>query len=269
MSRKVIDRRQFLTLPMALLVAPPARAQAALETGRETSRLAYGVDVSLLYGVLNYRVEGTMTEAIERTSGRYDVVMAGEGDGIVNRIESAGALRQGRWAPLRSRAFFSVKGRESRADITYDHVRRSVEYHFKGETFFLRRLRVVDDVVAIPEGLLVDDSVSAMLNYADKRWEPRADGSFLTHVVRRQMARNEGPDDVQARPRAELAPFKLEVAVDAATRKPLGQFDLTRFSSWAKPDQPARVTFGPDRRPEHLSLPMILGSSVQIRLRSA
>src|SRR5262245_46130810 len=265
MSRKVIDRRQFLTLPLALLLAPQARAHAALET----SKLAYGVDVSLVYGVLNYRVAGTMTEAIDRTKGRYDVAIAGEGDGIVNRIESAGSLRQGRWVPLRSRAFFSVRGRESRSDITYDHVRRSVEYHFKGETFFLRRLRIVDDVVPIPEGLLVDDSISATLNYADQRWEPRADGSFLTHVVRRQMARNEGPDDVQARPRAELAPFKLEVAVDTATRKPIGQFDLTRFSSWAKPEQPARVTFGPDHRPEHLSLPMILGSSVQIRLKSA
>ena len=34
-----------------------------------------------------------------------------------------------------------MKGRESRADITYDHARGRVEYHFKGETFFLRRLR--------------------------------------------------------------------------------------------------------------------------------
>jgi transposase len=32
--------------------------------------------------------------------------------------------------------------------------------------------------------------------------------------------------------------------------------------------QPALVTFGPDRRPEQLSLPMILGTSVQIRLKA-
>ena len=56
--------------------------------------------------------------------------------------------------------------------------------------------------------------------------------------------------------------------MDAETRKPIAQFDLTRFSSWAKPEQPAQVTFGPDRRPEHLNLPMILGTSVQIRLKT-
>ena len=265
MSRKVIDRRRFLTVPLALLLAPLARAHAALET----SRVPYGVDVSLLYGALTYRIEGAMTEAIDRAGGRYDVAIAGEGDGIVNRIESTGALRQGRWVPLRSRSFFSVKGRESRSNITYDHVRGSIEYHFKGETFFFRRLRVVDDVVPIPPGLLVDDSISATLNYADRLWEPRADGSFVTHVVRRQVARNEGPDDVQANARAELVPFKLEMAMNAAKLKPIAQFDLTRFSSWAKQDRPALVTFGPDRRPEHLSLPMILGSSVQIRLKAA
>jgi hypothetical protein len=105
----------------------------------------------------------------------------------------------------------------------------------------------VDDVVPIPAGLLVDDSISAMLDYADRLWEPRADGSFVTHVVRRQIARHEGPDDVPANARAELVPFKLEKARDVA----------------------ALVTFGPDRRPEHPSLPMILGSSIQIRLKAA
>jgi len=264
MSRKAIDRRQFLTLPLALFLAPLARAQAAVEA----HRAPYGVDVSLLYGALTYRVEGTLTETIDRPRGRYDVAIAGEGDGIANRIESVGILRQGRWAPLRSRSFFSVKGRESRSDITYDHARRSIEYHFKGETFFFRRLRVVDDVLPIPEGLLVDDSISATLNYGDQRWAPQADGSFVTHVVRRKVARNEGPDDVQQHYRAELVPFKLKMAVDAETRKPIAQFDLTRFSSWAKQDQPAQVTFGPDRRPEHLNLPMILGTSVQIRLKT-
>jgi hypothetical protein len=262
MSRKVISRRQFLTLPLALFLAPLGRAHAA----RETKKVPYGVDVSLLYGTLSYRVEGTMTEAIDRAGGLYDVAIAGEGDGIVTRVESAGALRQGRWVPLRSHSFFSVNGRESRSEITYDHGRGRVEYHFKGETFFLRRLRVVDDVVPIPAGLSVDDSITATLNYADQLWAPQPDGSFVTHVVRRRMAANERPDDVQTHYRAELAPFKLDVGVDATTRKPIGHFDLTRFSSWAKRDQRALVMFGPDRRPERLSLPMILGTSVQIRL---
>src|SRR5262245_30700028 len=263
MSRLGLDRRQFLSLPLALFLAPLARAHAS-----ETHRVPYGVEVGLLYGTLVYRVEGAMTEAVDRSAGRYDVTIVGEGDGIVTRVESAGALGQGRWIPLRSRSFFSVKGRESRGEVTYDHARGSAEYHFRGETFFLRRLRVVDDVVPIPAGLLVDDSISAILNYADRLWAPRPDGSFLTHVVRRKLSANEGPDDVQTRYRAELAPLKLEVGVDATTKKPIAHFDLTRFSSWAKPDQPALVTFGPDRRPEHLSLPMILGTSVQIRLKA-
>ena len=189
MSRKVIDRRHFLAMPLALFLAPLARAGAA----GVAHKAPYGVDVSLLYGALTYRVEGSLTETIDRPSGRYEVAIAGEGDGIANRIESAGTFRHGRWSPLGTRSFFSVKGRESRSAITYDHARRSVEYHFKGETFFFRRLRVVDDVLPIPEGLLVDDSISAMLNYGDQLWAPQADGSFVTHVVRRKVVRNEGP----------------------------------------------------------------------------
>ena len=162
-----------------------------------------------------------------------------------------------------------MKGRESRADITYDYTARQVDYHFKGETFFLRRLRVVDDSVPMPEGMLIDDAISATLNYADQLWRPQTDGELLTHIVRRKIASNEGPDDVQARYRAELAPLTLKVAVDPETRKPIARFDLTRFSSWARQNQPAQITFGDDRRPERLNLPMILGTSVQIRLKTA
>jgi hypothetical protein len=41
-------------------------------------------------------------------------------------------------------------------------------YHYREDTFFLRRLRVADDVVSIPHGMHLDDSVSAALNYADQ-----------------------------------------------------------------------------------------------------
>jgi hypothetical protein len=271
MSRQAIDRRQFLTLPLALFLAPLGLAplgRALAAAPVESYRAPYGVDVRLLYGVLTYHEEGTFTQSIDRSGGSYEAVVEGEGDGIAHRIESTGVLRQGRWVPIRSHSFFSVKGRQSRGDITYDHARGRVEYHFKGETFFLRRLRVVDDVLSIPPGLLVDDSISATLNYTDRLWKPGPDGSLVTHVVRRKMAPDEGPDDVQAHARAELVPFKLEVTVDAATQKPIAHFDLTRFSSWARQSQPGRVTFGPDRRPEQLSLPLILGTSVQIRLKA-
>jgi hypothetical protein len=264
MSRQVIERRDFLTLPLALLLAPLAQANAS----PAAYTAPYRIDVSLLYGALTYRIDETLAESVDRAAGRYDVTMTGEGDGIANRIESVGILRQGRWAPLRSRSFFSVKGRESRADITYDYAARHVDYHFKGETFFLRRLRVVDDSLPIPDGMLVDDAISATLNYADQLWRPQTDGNLLTHIVRRKIASNEGPDDVQARYSAELAPLTLKVAVDAETRKPIARFDLTRFSSWARQNQPALITFGGDRRPERLNLPMILGTSVQISLKT-
>ena len=150
---------------------PPERLLAA-------AAFAVGV-VSILYGALTFRVEGTLSETIDRPGGRYDVAIAGEGDGIANRIESTGILRQGRWAPLRTQSFFTVKGRESRSNITYDYARRGIDYHFKGETFFLRRLRIADDFLPIPEGLAVDDSISATLNYADQLWTPQADGTPL------------------------------------------------------------------------------------------
>jgi len=264
MSRQVIGRRDFLSLPLAFLLAPLARASA----DTVAHMAPYRVDVRLLYGALTYRIDEILAESIDRSAGRYEVAMTGEGDGIVNRIESSGALRQGRWAPLRSRSFFSVKGRESRGDVTYDYTARKIDYHFKGETFFLRRLRVVDDSLPMPEGLLIDDAISATLNYADQLWPPQTDGDLLTHIVRRKIASNEGPDDVQAQYRAELAPLTLKVAVDAETRKPTARFDLTRFSSWARQSQPALITFGTDRRPEHMNLPMILGTSVQISLKT-
>ncbi len=264
MSRQVIGRRDFLSLPLAFLLVSLARASA--DTVAHAA--PYRVDVRLLYGALTYRIDEILAESIDRSAGRYEVAMTGEGDGIVNRIESSGVLRQGRWAPLRSRSFFSVKGRESRGDVTYDYTARRIDYHFKGETFFLRRLRVVDDSLPMPDGLLIDDAISATLNYADELWRPQTDGDLLTHIVRRKIASNEGPDDVQAQYRAELAPLTLKVAVDAETRKPTARFDLTRFSSWARQSQPALITFGTDRRPEHLNLPMILGTSVEIGLKT-
>ena len=99
MSRQPFTRRRFLTLSLALLLAPAAlrwdRARAAAESRRAT----YALDAGILYGMLNYHLDGTLTESVDRVGGRYDVTIVGEGDGIANRIESSGALREGRWAP--------------------------------------------------------------------------------------------------------------------------------------------------------------------------
>src|SRR5438093_12849313 len=103
MSRQVIDRRDFLTLPLAFTLLPLARAHAAAVA----HTAPYCVDVSLLYGALTYRIDETLSESVDKAAGRYEVAVTGEGDGIANRIDSAGILREGRWAPLRTQSFFS------------------------------------------------------------------------------------------------------------------------------------------------------------------
>src|SRR5260370_38457878 len=115
--------------------------------------------------MLGYLVEGMLSERVDRAGGSYEVKIAGEGDGIANRIESSGVLLNGRWAPRESHSFFSVKGRKSRSDIAYDWTRRTIAYHFRGETFFLRKLRAADDGVARPAELRVSGTLGAVLHY--------------------------------------------------------------------------------------------------------
>src|SRR5260370_1216007 len=129
MSRPPLSRRRFLTLPLALLLAPAAlpwdRARAAPDSRRGT----YAVDVGILYGMLGYHLEGTLSETVDRAAGSYEVKIAGEGDGIANRIASRRVLLNGRWAPQESDSFFSVKARKARADIAYHWTRRTSAYH--------------------------------------------------------------------------------------------------------------------------------------------
>ena len=154
MSIEGFDRRQFLTLGLALALVP-TRLLAA-EPGLR--RGAYALDVGLLYSMLNFHLEGSYEERVDRAAGRYTMFSSGQGDQISSRIESRGALRDGRWTPERATSYFEIYGRESRTESIYDFDRRSVEYHARGETFMMRRLRVVDDVLAMPPGLQVDDA---------------------------------------------------------------------------------------------------------------
>jgi hypothetical protein len=261
MSTPLIGRRGFLTLPLALLLAPLARvgAEPVIRRGQ------YAADVGVLYDMLTFHLDGTIEESIDRAAGQYHVVIAGDGASISNRLESWGLLREGRWAPVRGRSWFKVRGRLSRTEVDYDHARRAIAYRARGETFFLRRLRVVEDVVPIPTGTHVDDVVSATLNYADGLWSLR-DGALRTFVVRRRHAPDEGPDEVATGYRAELAPLEAKVAPDPESGKSSALFDLSPFSSWMRPSRPARIVFGTNRRPELITTSMILGSSVTIRL---
>jgi hypothetical protein len=269
MSRLTMNRRKFLTLPLGILVGPLLGKRGHGHAGVATRQAKYDVEASLLYGTIRLGMTGTMEETIDREAARYAVRLEGEGSGVANRVESTGFLRGGRWAPLRASSWFNVRGRESRSELTYDYDRRTVEYHYRGETFFLRRLRVADDVLALPESLHVDDVISATLNYAQNQWPVQPDGGYETRVVRRRRNENEGPDDVEKAYRAELVPFVVRVVTEEATGRPTAVFDLTRFSSWATTAKPARIVFGADRRPETITASLVLGTSVTIHFKNA
>ncbi len=257
----LVNRRDFMTLVVAALLMPTRVA-----TEPVARRSTFAADVGILYQMLMFQLKGDVQETVDRAAGRYEVRVSGQGDGIANRIESSGVLREGRWRPLRSASWFEVRGRESRVQVTYDYQRRLVEYHARGETFLMRRLRVVDDVVALPVGANIDDAISASLNFRDGSWTPRADGRLQTLVVRRRRSANEGPDDVAQTYRAELVPLELKIEPEPETRKPSALLDLSRFSSWARENRPARIVFDDERRPTLITGSMILGTSVTIRL---
>ena len=262
MSIERLSRRQFLTGALFLVMAP----SRLLAAGPGVRRGPYALDVGLLYSMLNFHLEGSFEEHADYAAGRYVVQSTGQGDRITSRFESRGVLRGGRWTPERATSYFEIYGRQSRSDIVYDQERRKVEYHARGETFLMRKLRVVDDVVAMPVGLHVDDAISALLNYQDGRWTPDAQGHLRTQVVRRRQSDNEGPDDVARSYRAEFVPLELHLTADPDSQKPSALLDLSRFSSWARTNKPARIVFDETRRPTLITGPMILGSSVSIRL---
>jgi hypothetical protein len=257
----MLGRREFLGLVLALAGAPLGRVAAV-----ELRQGSFSAELEILYGFLTFQLSGTIEESVDRLAGRYEVRIRGHGSGVTNAADCQGLLRDGRWVPLSTRSELVVHERESRLDVSYDWARRQVDYRSRTETFFLRRLRVADDRLTVPDGLRVDDVVSAALNFADRRWLPEPDGTLRTHVVRRHRPKGEGAEDARGRYGAELVPFGLRVVSDPETRRPTALFDLTRFSSWAREDRPARIVFGPDRRPEAITSSLMLGTSVTIRI---
>jgi len=123
-----------------------------------------------------------------------------------------------------------------------------------------RRLRSLDEA-------LEADPLEMWL-YAEGRWPPEADGRLMTRVIRRQRVPGERPDDTERRYRAELVPFELRVTAEPSGRA-TALLDMTRFSSWAREDEPARIVFGSDRRPESITASLILGTSLAIRIGPA
>ena len=264
MSMSLVTRRSLLAMPLVLFFRRSPRASA----DHQVLKATYTADVGILYDMLTLQLRGSIEEIVDHAAGNYRVVATGVGANIQNRFESSGVLRDGRWKPVRSHSWFDIRGRQSRTDVAYDWSKRRIEYKARGETFFLKRIRVVDDVVVLPDGTHVDDVITATLNYADGRWLAQGDGVHRTLVVRRRRSDNEGPDDVASAYRAELVPFELKTVQDPSG-KPTALFDLSRFSSWAKPSNPARIVFATTRRPELITSSMILGTSITIRFTAA
>ena len=260
----LLGRRAVLGMALGWALARPRWAAAEADARKG----AFSARAAILYGAFRFEESGIIEETIDRGAGRYEVRITGRGHEVTTEIESTGILREGRWTPLRFTDRFAVYGRESRLEITYDYARRLVRYLGRSETFLLRRVRMTDDTLALPAGLHVDDVVSASLNYAEGRWPAETDGRLVTQVVRRQRITGERPDDAERRYRAELVPFELRVVSDASGRA-TAALDLTRFSSWAREDEPARIVFGADRRPETITATLILGTSLAIRIGPA
>jgi hypothetical protein len=226
--------------------------------------------MGVLFDLLTFHVAGTVAEEIDHPAGRYRIVLTGEGSSISHRWESLGMIRSGRFLPTASWSTGTVRGRENRSSIRYDYERGLIHFHSFGHTLILGRIRQVDDVVKMPTGQPVDDLASACLNFAAGQLEADPQGYLRIVVVRRATADNEGPDDVSSSGyRAELVPLRFRAAPDGASGRLAATIDITRFSSWARANQPAHVTFDESRHIESVKSSLMLGSSVNVRLISS
>ena len=260
----LLSRRQLLAaLPLGLLFG--LRRAHALEDGR--SAFAYQLDLSVLFSVLTLSLSGTAVQEIDRRGGKYRMVMEGKGTGLSTRTEATGIIRDGRFKPVETKAVHHFRNRQNTSTTTYDYTRQRAEIHAVTHTLLLGRRRQVDDVLAIPPGRQVDDLISAELNFADNTLDREPDGTYHTWVVRRARADNEGPDDVSPDGyRAELVPLRFRPSPDPATGGLTAQVDITRFSSWARSDQPARVTFAPDRQLSSVQSVLLYGTTLNVRV---
>ncbi len=257
-------RRQLLGLLPAGLLLSWGGAEA-VEDAR--SVLAYQLDLSVLFNFLSLSLTGTVVHEIDRRAGRYRVTMDGKGTAIGTRTAATGLIRDGRFKPLESHSVHQFRGRENTVNTAYDYDRGRAEIHGVTHTLLLGRRRQIDDVLALPPGRHVDDLISAQLNFAAGTLDRDADGTYQTWIMRRARADNEGPDDVSPDGyRAELVPLRFRPSPDPATGRLTALVDITRFSSWARPDRPALVTFAQDRKLESVQSSLILGTTLNVRV---
>jgi len=259
-------RRRFLALTLLSLARPrSAPADVKGQVDRQ-----YEIEVSVLFNLLTFAVKGTISEAIDAAAGRYRVSLSGAGTGVATQTTGQGIIQEGRFKPTELQSVHTVRGRENRTSLSYDYQRGLVEYHSVSYTLLLGRRRQADDVVRLSPGQHVDDIFSAELNFAADKLDRDPDGAYRITVVRRARPANEGPDDVSRDGyRAELATARFHAAPEGPTGRLTARLDLTGFSSWARPAQPARVAFAANRHLESVESPLMLGTNFVLRLGAA
>jgi hypothetical protein len=268
-----LTRRQFLALPVpffvsAHLVGVPWLGSALAAEPRVTRvQRRYEAQVGVLFDLLRFSVAGQVTEEIDRAAGRYQVTVAGGGIGVAGQTDSVGVIRGGRFLPVATTSVSTIRGRENRGHVAYDLERRVVRFRSVSHTLFLGRRRELDDTVAVPGGVHVDDLLSAELNFAANVLDRDPDGAYRVTVARRARAEEEGADDVAAGGyRAELKTVRIRPDPQPDTGRIHARVDLTGFSSWARAASPAQVAFGPDRHLESVRSSLMLGTTFTLRL---
>jgi len=257
-----LSRRRFLALPVLSLALP---RPAAADTPARSTR-SYDATVGVLFNLITFALRGSVVQEVDYAANRYRITLTGEGAGVSTRTEAAGIIRDGRFKPIQVQSVHTVRGRDNRTALSYDWERGQVEYHSVSYTFLLGRRRQADDVLHLAPGQHVDDLFSAELNFAAKRLDVDPDGAYRATVVRRARPADEGPDDVAAGGyRAELVTLRFRAAPDPGTGRLTANIDLAGFSSWARPDRPARVGFDPSRHLESVESSMILGTTFALR----
>src|SRR6185503_8888558 len=124
-GQPTLGRRALLGMTLAWALARPRWSAAAATESRKGS---FNARAALLFGAFRFEESGAIDETIDRSAGRYEVRITGRGSDMTTEIESTGALRDGRWVPLRFADKFLVYGRESRLEIAYDYSQRVIRY---------------------------------------------------------------------------------------------------------------------------------------------
>ena len=245
----------------ALALAVASRRAAAAPIVRT---VPYRAQAALVFGLFRFTLNGVMEDEVDRAAGRYRVRLAGEGLGVKSTFESTGVIRNGRFAPTATRLRFDIRTRQNRTDITYDHDGRVAHYEHRGETFFLGRVRTGRNTVAVPEGEVVDDFASVVLNHGAGLFDPPGKVTRVL-VLNRARRRGEGLDDVDADgTRGALLPLSISYVPDPDGAGTVSTVDVSGLSAWAKADDPPKFTFTADRQIERIEAPLALGTSVRV-----